>query len=476
MLTINIIFLAIIVFVAGALISVTIVAWQQHQDPAKMMAWLCVLVLLPGLGLLLYVFLGRPAHKAFRDKHLGNPSLRRSVERQKEWLAEEKIFSEPESRKLTELLLRNSYAPLAPARVEILTNGREKFPRLLQDLKRAHKFIHLEYYIFRDDALGREVVEVLQEKSREGIEVRLLLDGIGSHSLPRAFFKSLQEQGIRAAYFEPLGFPHLTTRLNFRNHRKIVVVDGQVAYLGGLNVGDEYLSRDPKLGFWRDTHLRLEGEIVAEIQATFANDWHYATGEELLDSRYYPQPKTQGRSLTQLVASGPENEWKAALQLFFVLLSMARESIYIETPYFIPEESMMTVLETAAMSGLDVQLVVQGVPDHKITYWAARAYFERLLAAGVKIYAYQKGILHSKVLLVDSKYAVVGSANFDVRSFKLNFELSTVIYDSVITSYLIEDFRRDIQDSEPIRSEDFARRSLAEKVKETAAVLFSPLL
>ena len=179
-------FFAIILFVAGALVSVSLVALQQQQDPAKMIAWLCVLVLLPGLGLLLYVFLGRPAHKAFRDKHLGNPRLRRSVEKQKEWLAQEKIFAEPESIKLTELLLRNSYAPLTPARVEILRNGREKFPRLLWDLQRARKFIHLEYYIFRDDALGREVIEVLQEKSLEGIEVRLLLDGIGSHSLPRA--------------------------------------------------------------------------------------------------------------------------------------------------------------------------------------------------------------------------------------------------------------------------------------------------
>lgn len=462
--------------VLGAVVSVTVVVWKDCRDPAKTLAWLFVLALLPGLGFLLYMVFGRSAHKTFADKHFDNPDLYCDVRSQQDWLGKTRVFSDPEGKKLAQLLLRNSCSPLTRADVQVLTNGREKFPELFRQLKQAKHHIHMEYYIFRDDALGQEILRVLRRKRREGLEVRLLLDGVGSHSLPRSLFQTLVSEGIKIAYFEPVRFPYLTSRLNFRNHRKIVVIDGEVAFLGGLNIGDEYLSHDPNFGFWRDTHLRVYGAIVQQVQAAFAHDWFYATGETFTGPDYYPETTLKGSIPAQILASGPEKEWQTAFQLFFVLLSMADESIYIETPYSIPNESMMTVLQTAAISGLDVRLIVQGIPDHQITYWAARAYFQPLLTAGVKIYAYQKGILHSKVVLVDGKYASVGSANFDVRSFKLNYELSAILYDQESTARLELDFRQDQRDSEEIFAKAFSERPWQNKAKETLAMLFSPLL
>ena len=254
-----------------------------------------------------------------------------------------------------------------------------------------------------------------------------------------------------------------------------MVVDGKVGFIGGMNIGDEYLSRDKELGFWRDTHLQVEGESVHLMQMAFLNDWYYITLEPITDPKYYPTVPTIGHQLTQIVASGPDSDWESIRQVFFTALATAEKKIYIETPYFVPDESIILALKTAALSGLDVRLIVQGVPEYRVTYWASRSFFDELLKAGVKIYKYRKGILHAKVMLVDDVVGVVGSANFDIRSFQLNFEISALIYNRDVVARLEEDFWCDLADSVQVIREQFEHRPLSERLKESGARLLSSL-
>jgi len=254
------------------------------------------------------------------------------------------------------------------------------------------------------------------------------------------------------------------------------VIDGLVGFLGGLNVGDEYLSRNKKIGFWRDTFLKLEGDSVNFLQTVFLNDWNVGTHESISGPLFYPHPPQLGNQLTQIAATGPDSNWGSMLQIFFVALTSAEKTIYIETPYFIPDEGSVMALKTAALSGLDVRIILQGIPDHRLTYWASHSYVEELLESGVRIYRYTKGILHAKVLILDQAIGVVGSTNFDIRSFSLNFEISAFIYSCHFAQRLEQDFQQDLADSEEILLEEYKLRSMSNRIKESSARLFSPLL
>jgi cardiolipin synthase len=381
----------------------------------------------------------------------------------------------PTNKKLARLLLNNADAPLTlNNRSEVLTNGQKTFRALFSALEKAKDHIHLEYYIFHNDAIGRNILNLLMRKAGEGVKVRVLVDGLGSRSLEKRFGE-LRKAGVDTAGFYPVRFPFFSRRLNLRNHRKIVVIDGLVGFLGGLNVGDEYLSRK-KIGFWRDTFLKLEGDSVHFLQTVFLNDWNVATHEDVNGPLYYPQPLQLGSQLTQIAATGPDSDWGSMLQIFFVALTSAEKTIYIETPYFIPDEGSVMALKTAALSGLDVRIILMGVPDHKITYWASLSYVEELLESGVRIYRYTKGILHAKVLILDSEIGVVGSTNFDLRSFSLNFEISAFIYNRKFAQRLEQDFQQDLADSEELIMEKYKLRPLSNRIKESSARLFSPLL
>lgn len=381
----------------------------------------------------------------------------------------------PTNKKLARLLLNNADAPLTlNNRSEVLTNGQKTFRALFSALEKAKDHIHLEYYIFHNDAIGRDILNLLMRKAGEGVKVRVLVDGLGSRSLEKRFGE-LRKAGVDTAGFYPVRFPFFSRRLNLRNHRKIVVIDGLVGFLGGLNVGDEYLSRK-KIGFWRDTFLKLEGDSVHFLQMVFLNDWNVATQEDVNGPLYYPQPLQLGSQLTQIAATGPDSDWGSMLQIFFVALTSAEKTIYIETPYFIPDEGSVMALKTAALSGLDVRIILMGVPDHKITYWASLSYVEELLESGVRIYRYTKGILHAKVLILDSEIGVVGSTNFDLRSFSLNFEISAFIYNRKFAQRLEQDFQQDLADSEELIMEKYKLRPLSNRIKESSARLFSPLL
>lgn len=454
----------------------------ESRNPERTTSWLAIFAVWPFFGLILYLLFGCSPQKAklFQSKHVPGSRLPKLSGHQEEEFSKKDIFFQDGSagsKRLARLLLQSSFAPLSRNnRITVLTNGNEKFQALLCDLESAKDHIHMEYYIFHADQIGTEVQHVLIRKAQEGVEVRMIFDGLGSRNLPKDFLRTLSDSGVEIGWFFPLRFPQLIGTLNYRNHRKLVVIDGKIGYLGGINVGDEYLSRNPKFGFWRDTHLRLEGESVHTLQETFLNDWYFITQEEIIEKRYYPLPEPCGETLTQIIAGGPDSKQESMKELFFTILATAQKEILLTTPYFIPDESMIMALKSAALSGINVKVLVQGKPDHKLPYLASSSYFGDLLKAGVEIYRYQKGILHSKVLTVDEQICFVGSANFDIRSFQVDFELSAMIYSSKLTERLNQDFDRDLKVSIQLSKEDYVSRSLWQKMQEANARLLSPLL
>ncbi|HEY8909372.1 MAG TPA: cardiolipin synthase [Desulfosporosinus sp.] len=452
----------------------------ENRDPGKSVAWLFMLSLLPIIGILLYVIFGRKTQgRLYQNKHSPNNRLDSTGRRQQIDLSQCEAFlshSTESEQKLSRLLLNSGFAPMTIYnQVEILLNGCEKFQELFNALEGAKHHIHLSYYIFKDDEIGEDVLKILSRKAAEGVEVRVLLDGMGSRSIGGGFIQRMRQAGIQVEWFFPVRFPYIT-KLNLRYHRKIVVVDGFIGFMGGLNIGDEYLSRDAKLGFWRDTHLKLKGEAVHSLQSIFLNDWYCVTDQEVQGTRYFPKV-TNGKTLPiQIMASGPDSNWSSNLQGFFSAITLAKHRVYIETPYFIPDESLIMALITAALSGIDVRLIVQGIPDHRLTYLAMHSYFEELLQAGVKIFKYVKGTLHAKILLVDDYLACVGSTNMDLRSFYLDFEICAFVYDHPLADRLRLNFEQDINDCNELVLNDFQARAVTERLKESSARLLSSLL
>jgi cardiolipin synthase A/B len=477
--TILIILLAIILILQIAVLGSII--FLENRDPARTIVWLLVLGVLPILGAVIYLVFGRTfrRRKLARYRNASQKRLEHIIKNQRKLLGSNDIMlgdKVPQKKKLVRLLVDNSLAPLTQNnRAQVLTNGVETFKAIFEALEAAEHHIHLEYYIFKYDEVGKDVIEILTKKVRAGVKVRVLVDGWGSLKFSKELAE-LKKVGVAAEWFFPVKFPFFSSKLNNRNHRKIIVVDGKVGFIGGLNIGDEYLSRDKQFGFWRDTFLRLEGESVHLVQTIFLNDWFFVTQEDVTERKYFPKPIPVGDQLTQIATSGPDSDWESLLQVFFTAINGAEKSIYIETPYFVPDESTLMAIKTAARSGLDVRLIFQGIADHKLTFWASHSYFEELLEAGVRIYHYQKGILHAKIFIVDGEIGSLGSTNFDNRSFRINFEINAFIYNREFAKRLEQDFDQDILDSVEIDYEEFRHRPFANRVKESSARLLSPIL
>ena len=383
-----------------------------------------------------------------------------------------------EVRKLMTLLLNNSKALLTRYnQVEILNNGEETFPALFGALKNAKKFIHLEYYIIGEGRLATELKEILLQKAAEGVEIRIIYDDVGSWSLSKEFIRELRKSDIQIYPFLPVRFHHLANKANYRNHRKIAVVDGEVGFVGGLNIADRYMDGVPGIGIWRDTHLKVTGEVVTSLQVIFLIDWYFVRQELLLDkNEYLPYHQADNNVIVQTVTSGPDSDWASIQQSYFTLINMAKRYVFISTPYFMPGETTLNSLKTAAMSGVDVRLLLPHKSDSWLTHWCTRSYVEELLEAGVKIYWYQKGINHSKVIIVDGSVASVGTANMDLRSFEQNFEVSLIIYDREVVKKLAVDFMKDLKVSTEGAIQRWKFRTKREKVCESVARLFAPVL
>ncbi|MEL1135939.1 cardiolipin synthase [Desulfitobacterium sp. THU1] len=471
-------------FIGFALIAfflALVIIYLEKENPENTTSWLSFLGMLTILGFVLYTIFGCTPikNRLFRRKHIPGDRLPRLTLHQEESLNQDPIFFQESllGKHLSRAVLKGSCAPLSGNNsAQILINGQGKFEALIKDLECAQDHIHMEYYIYHNDEIGGTIQKILISKARAGIRVRLILDGLGSKSLPKPFVKELRTAGIEFAWFLPLRFPQLFATLNYRNHRKLVVIDGKIGYLGGINIGDEYLSLSPKYGFWRDTHLRLEGNSVQTIQETFLNDWYFTTDKIVEEKRYFPEYEPCGDLLTQIVGGGPDSKHESVKALFYTILSAAQTEIFITTPYFIPDESMVMALKSAALKGISVKILLQGKPDHKLPYLASASYYRDLVEVGVEIYRYQKGILHSKVITIDQEISIIGSANFDIRSFQLDFELSAVIYNAKFTRKLVSEQQEDLKDSIQVTKEDIEQRTRRYSFQIALARLLSPLL
>lgn len=365
--------------------------------------------------------------------------------------------------------------------VKLLINGEMKFPEVLKALESAKHHIHFEYYIYEDDEIGHRIEEVLIRKAREGVEVRFIYDDFGSRSIRKNIVKRLKKAGVQAFAFHEIIFIAFANRLNYRNHRKIIIVDGITGFVGGINVSDRYINKekDSKL-FWRDTHLRIDGPGVQYLQTLFIADWNFCSNETLEpDKRYFPDRKTLpkfGNKVVQIAASGPDCDTSTILFSMLQVINGAKEEILIATPYFIPGESIMNALLVSALGGLKVTLLVPYYSDSVFVNAAASSYYNELLGAGVEIYLYTKGFMHAKTMIADRKIAVVGTANMDHRSFELNFEVNAIVYDEELSNELRATFINDLKDSIKIDPVEWEKRPVYKKLLNKIARLVSPML
>lgn len=465
---------ASMIFFAG------LVLLLERRDPSKTLAWLLILIFLPLVGFLLYLVFGRHPRKQriTRKKKALNHNLYPLDCSLYQSSLPDNSEAQEKSR-LIELIYNNAdFPPTTDNEIRVLTDGQEIFPAFIEAMEKAQKHIHLETYILRDDDIGKTIANLLCTKAEEGVEVRLIYDGLGSRHLSKEYLAKLRTAGVEIAVFFPVKLPFLHRKINFRNHRKILIVDGITGFVGGANIGDEYLGKNPTIGYWRDTQVRFQGSAVHFLQRIFLQDWHFITGKYLGNDStdLFPQTKTNGDHIVQITASGPDSQWEAIMQVYYYTMATAEKSVYITSPYFIPNESILTALKTAALSGVDVKLILPAKPDHKLVFWAAMSYLEELLESGVEIYFYHKGFIHSKVLTVDGIVASIGSANMDQRSFSLNFEVNAFIYDRETALRLEQDFQEDLRHAKKLSLEEFRNRSFGNHLIESIARLFSPLL
>jgi cardiolipin synthase len=461
-----------------------IIVFLERKNPKAVWAWLLLMVVFPFVGFIFYLLAGSDFHKRklFRSKEIQD-RLASTIAQQEKVVLGEEADLDPEIRDYRDLVvynLKTSEAVLTSNNdIDIFTDGNDKFDALIEDLKKAEKFINFQYYILRDDELFARIKPVLKERAAAGVEIRILYDAMGCRTTPRALWRELEEAGIRTASFFPALLGRLQLRVNFRNHRKIVVIDDHVGYVGGFNVGREYVDMDERFGHWRDTHLRIVGPAVLWLQGRFALDWNYAAKENLLENETMTvQPVIGDRDQceVQIISSGPDNQAQQIRDNYLRMIYNARKSIYIQTPYFIPDESLLSALFIALKSGVEVNIMIPCKPDHPFVYWATYSYVGELMLHGAKCYTYDNGFLHAKGLIADEEVFCYGTANMDIRSFALNFEVSAVVFDRWKAQEMVQTFRKDLKYCTEITPELYRGRSLWIRFKEQICRLLSPIL
>lgn len=460
------------------LLLVPFVLLQKRRQPVGTLAWIMAIVMLPYLGGVLFLLFGvnRVARRAALKQ-----AARRQIDRLLPALTQYQALPgetfDRHTSRLTRLAERVATTrPCLGNIVEIVPDTQRTFSMIEEAILAAQQSLHLEYYIWQPDRTGQRVRDLLIHRAAQGVQVRFLYDGLGSFPLNRRFLKPMQKAGIEIASALPGASLRERWSINLRNHRKIVVADGQVGFTGGMNIGDEYLGKVKRLGPWRDTHLRLRGPAVLQLQQIFAEDWFFATGQQLVDDQWYPQPDETGDQIAQVVMGGPDGESETLHALFFAAINEARERISLATSYFVPTPALVAALESAAYRGVKVRVMLPAVSDHYFMVLAQRGYYESLLEVGVEIYEYTTGVLHCKTLTIDGVWSLVGSPNFDSRSLLLNFEVAVAIYDARTALQLEEQFADDLKNSRRVQLEEFARRGLAQRLVEQSLKLFSPVL
>jgi cardiolipin synthase A/B len=461
------------------------IVFFERRNPESALAWLAILAFVPVFGFLLYIAFGQNYYRGrlFRLKAEDDRKIQEEVGEQLRMLSGMEEGEKDERTRrymgIMQMLLRsNSAFVTGKNRVEIYTSGEAKFAALFEAIRGAKKYIHVEYYYINGDRIGNELATLLTEKAKEGVEVKVLVDGLPFVRVPKKLWKPLIAAGGRHAVFFPGFFKYIHLRFNNRNHRKLVVIDGNIGFCGGYNVGDENLGRE-KLGYWRDTHVKVEGPGALGLEIRFIQDWNYATGDTLGgDPEHFPKFEGTGTAWIQVVSSGPDNRYNQVKESYLKLISVAAESVYIQTPYFVPDTSITDALRLAALSGVDVRIMIPWKPDFPLVYEINHAHVADLLEAGVRAFEYRKegGYIHAKTIVVDGAVASVGSANWDVRSFRLNFETNVLIYDREYAHRLKEIYEEDLKESTEITLESLEKRPLRARAWESVARLFSPIL
>lgn len=479
-----VIIISILFFIINFLLAAGLV-FLERRSAQSVWAWILVLFFLPIVGFLLYMLFGRTIYrqeifKLDEDDKIG---LEHLVSEQLEEIKQDRLvfsndIAEKHKKQIHMLLNNNQSFVTSNNDVTSFTDMNQKFAQMIKDIEAAEDHIHFQYYTFKLDNIGQELYRALLKKQREGVSVRILYDDIGSRSLSLRNFTDVREAGGLVEAFFPSKLPLINPRINNRNHRKIVVIDGKVGYIGGSNVGDEYLGRDPKMGALRDTHLRIEGDAVKSLQLRFMLDWnsHDTRNNMKHEEHYFPEIDSVGDTTMQIASSGPDENYQQIKYGYLNMVYSAKKSIHIQSPYFIPDQSIMEAIRIAILSGVKVKIMIPSFPDHPFVYWASYSNAASLMKMGAEIYMYKPGFLHQKVFNIDDEVVSVGTTNIDNRSFILNFEVNAFMYDQDEAVKQRKIFEADIDQCEIMTVERYEERGFWIKLKEGLANLISPIL
>ncbi|MCL2650433.1 MAG: cardiolipin synthase [Candidatus Azobacteroides sp.] len=465
----NIIIIFQIIYITTALFIAFIVI-SENRNPIKTMSWVLLLLFVPIIGIIVYYFFGQDARRLRRI------SKKRYRLLQKQSFEPLIIHNQENIRlgytPLVKLLNNNNDAALIQgSEIEYFSYGKEKFEALIRDLEHAQHHIHFQYYIFENDKIGKKIKHTLMKKASEGVEVRVLYDDAANWKIKNSFYDEMQTAGVEVTGYLRVHFPFFTSRVNYRNHRKIVVIDGRTGYIGGMNIADRYLRKT-----WKDMHLRITGKGVLALQSAFLIDW-VSSGKHIPNEKiYFPENPVLTNNILQIATGGPINPWRTLLQATVHILANAKKYVYIQTPYFLPTESLLQILQSTALSGVDVRLMVPEKSDTRFVNTAAKSYFSNIMTAGVKVYLYKPAFLHAKMMVADDFITVVGSANMDFRSFEHNFEVNAYLYDKSIAGKMKQIFLEDQKNCKQVLLKEWEKRSRVEKFKESVMRMFSPLL
>lgn len=459
--------------IVGTVISVL----MDNRQPVKTMAWVMVLMFLPGIGIVLYFFFGQNTRKEkLTSQHSLSLLTKGSL---LEFAVQEDLKIPEENKILISLFKSQNWAlPFKDNKIDIFTDGHSFFTTLLKQIGAAKESIHLDTYIFEQDSLGRLLADMLIDKAKSGVEVRVIYDDVGCWNVHDVFFMRMRNAGVKVLPFMPVRFPAFTSKVNYRNHRKLCVVDGRYGFIGGMNIAKRYITGDGKRK-WRDTHLRIEGGAVYAIQRTFLVDWYFVSGKLITDRRYYPELESGIKNdiVVQIVTSSPVAPWPDIMQGYMRILLQARKYVYIQTPYFLPTEAVMSAMRIAALAGVDVRIMIPRHGDAKFVEWASRSYVFETLQAGVKVYLYRSGFLHSKMLVCDDSVSTCGSTNVDFRSFENNFEANAFIYDHETAMRFKAIFMEDTKECTFVTERMLRKkRPFLKRLWESVVRLLSPLL
>ena len=446
----NLIYNILLVLYFLTVLAVIVVVLSENRNPVKSMAWMLVLVLLPVLGLVIYLTFGR----SLKGMKLISRSDLRELHRMNDY---------SEAIELDDTLSESSHI--------------DKFESLKRDIEAARDYIHLQYFIIENDEVGKQLIELLMRKAREGVQVRVLYDYVGSFYVRSSVLKRMRDAGIEVHPFLEVTLTNVAFRINWRNHRKVVVIDGRVGYVGGMNIADRYVIGDKKWEPWRDTHLRIHGEAVAAMQYSFAIDWIFTTRKLLTSpTMHYSAPPVNTDYLVQMVGSGPTDRWNNISLVFFKAIALAKNCVYVQTPYFLPSDPLLKALQSAALSGVDVRLMIPRKTDSTMLRLATGSYIKQCLQSGMKIYYYENGMMHAKVVIVDDEFVTTGSTNFDFRSFEHNFEFNALVYSKEFNRKMKDIFEADLQRCSRVSMGKWKQRPLIQKALESVVRLLSPIL